>query len=334
METRPRGPCVNPLIIAHLPTPIERATRLGEILGVSDLWIKRDDLTGLGLGGNKVRKLDLLVQDAVDQGCNVLVSGGGRQSNHARVTAAAARRFGIECHLAISGPKPKRYEGNLLICHLLGATIHFDSGNQYYEIEESILNISHQLAESGGLPYPIPVGGASAVGVGAYALAACEIEDQFLAIDNFAMDWIVLADGSGGTHAGLLLGLGASHTRVLGVDVGTRPDLDEAVPDLVTSTAEFLSVANNMGKVFIDHDHIGPGYGRASEQTISALRTAAQSEGLILDPVYTAKALDALRTHAADGRINGRVVFLHTGGTPALFTQEYESQLIEEADTN
>ena len=318
---------MNPLIVAHLPTPIERAPKLGELLGISDLWIKRDDLTGLGLGGNKVRKLDLLVQDAVDQGCDVLVTGGGRQSNHARVTAAAAARFGIGCHLAIGGPEPERYEGNLLICHLLGATIHFDSGNQYYEIEDSILNISDQLAESGGLPYPIPIGGASAVGVGAYVFAAYEIEDQFVAIDNFAMDWIVLADGSGGTHAGLLLGLGASHTRVLGVDVGTRPNLDEAVPDLVTSTAEFLGVANNMGKVFIDHDHIGPGYGRASDQTISALRLAAQSEGLILDPVYTAKALDALRTHAADGRISGRVVFMHTGGTPALFSHVYEDPI-------
>lgn len=325
---------MNPVIIAHLPTPIERAPRLGEILGISDLWIKRDDLTGLALGGNKVRKLDLLVKDAVDQGCNVLVTGGGRQSNHARVTAAAANRFGIECHLALSGPKPERYEGNLLMCHLLGATIHFNSGNEYYEIEESILNISDQLAESGGLPYPIPIGGASTIGVGAYELAAHEIEDQFAAVDNLAMDWIVVADGSGGTHAGLLLGLGASNTRVLGVDVGTRPDLDEAVPELVKSTAEFLCVANNMGTVLVDHDHIGPGYGRASDQTISALRIAAQSEGLILDPVYTAKALDALRTHAADGRISGRVVFLHTGGTPALFSREYEQALREDASTN
>ncbi|CAB4868280.1 unannotated protein [freshwater metagenome] len=148
------------------------------------------------------------------------------------------------------------------------------------------------------------------------------------------MDWIVVADGSGGTHAGLLLGLGASNTRVLGVDVGTRPDLDEAVPQLVKSTAEFLCVANNMGPVLVDHDHVGPGYGRASDQTISALRIAAQSEGLILDPVYTAKALDALRTHAADGRISGRVVFLHTGGTPALFSREYEQALREDASTN
>lgn len=318
---------MNPLVFAHVPTPIEKAPRLGKMLGISDLWIKRDDLTGLALGGNKVRKLDLLVQDAVDQGCDVLVTGGGRQSNHARVTAAAAARFGIDCHLAISGPEPARYEGNLLVSSILGATMYFESGDTYDEIENSILEIADELAEKGSLTYPIPIGGASAVGVGAYIFAAHEIEDQFVEIDNFAMDWIVVADGSGGTHAGLLLGLGASHTRVLGVDVGTRLDLDEAVPALVASTAEFLGIPNNMGKVFIDHDHIGPGYGRPSEQTISALRLAAQTEGLILDPVYTAKALDALRTHAADGRISGRVVFLHTGGTPALFSHEYEYPL-------
>lgn len=318
---------MSPLALAHLPTPLEAAPRLGAAIGVPDLWVKRDDLTGLALGGNKARKLEFLVAEALEQGCDTLVTGGGPQSNHARLTAAAAARAGLGCHLALAGPVPDRVEGNLLLDHLLGATLHFDGAIDYDEIEADIRRVADRLAGDGHHPYAIPIGGASITGVAAYARAVDELDAQLAAIGREPFDWIVVGDGSGGTHAGLLAGLGAAPTRVLGVDVGTRPDLDTAVGELARATATSLGLTARPGPVLVDHDHVGRGYGWATPGAVAAMRRAARTEGLVLDPVYSAKALDALSSRAADGRIAGRVLFWATGGAPAMFAAGYEGPL-------
>jgi len=313
--------------LAHLPTPLERAGRLGEHLGIDDLWVKRDDLTGLALGGNKARKLELLLADALAQGADTLVTGGGPQSNHARITAAAAATAGLGCHLALAGPRPAHTDGNLLLNHLLGATLHFDGAIDYYDIERDIEQVAERLAAAGRRPYAIPVGGASVIGAAAYALAVDEVATQLATLDAAPFDWIVVADGSGGTQAGLLAGLGTTRTRVLGVDVGTRPDLDTAVPALAHATADHLGRPTDLGPTIVDHDHVGRAYGWATEGAVDAMRAAARTEGLILDPVYSAKAMHALTTRAREGSVTGRVLFWHTGGAPAMFAQEFERPL-------
>jgi len=326
----PRGPRLvieDDLGIACTPTPLQRMDRLADALG-SDaaLLVKRDDLTGLALGGNKARKLAALATDAVAQGADCLVTGGGRQSNHARITAAAARRLGIECHLALGGEPPDHHDGNLLLDDLLGAHVHFDPADDYYGIEASITARAGRLRADGRSPYAIPVGGASTIGVGAYATAVAELRTQL----DTDPDWMVVADGSGGTHAGLLAGLSAaSPTRVLGVDVGTRPDLDTMVPALAADAAGVLALGAPNRTVLVDHDHVGAGYGELSAECRDAIRLVARTEGLLLDPVYSGKAMAALLSALRDGRIAAgeSVVFWATGGSPALFARRYEADL-------
>ena len=314
--------------LALLPTPVQRMDRLAATLGTdATLLVKRDDLTGLALGGNKARKLALLAEDALARGADCLVTGGGPQSNHARITAGAANRLGLECHLALAGDPPARRDANLLLDTLLGAQLHFGGARTYYEIETAIEALAAQRRADGHMPYAIPVGGASTVGVAAYALAVDELRDQ-LGDDP---DWIVVADGSGGTHAGLLAGLGAeSPTQVLGVDVGTRPDLDTRVPEMAQAASEHLGRSEPRDVVLVDHDHIGGGYGVLSDACRDALRLTARTEGLVLDPVYSGKAMAALVDALASGRIGGddTVVFWSTGGSPALFAHAYEDALV------
>jgi D-cysteine desulfhydrase family pyridoxal phosphate-dependent enzyme len=300
--------------LAFVPTPVEPLPHLTDALGGPRIFVKRDDLTGLALGGNKARKLDRICADAVARGCDVLVTGGGIQSNHVRQTAAAARRIGLDCHAVLGdadgGEQPS---GNHLLDVLLGATIDIVDAPEYYDVEREIVAASDRLRAEGRRPYAIPVGGANAAGVQAYADAARELLGQ-----RGDIDWIFVADGSGGTHAGLLVGFGDKGPRVVGVDVGTRPDLDDAVPRLAGGR-----------DAVIDHDHIGDGYGELDARTLDALRLAARTEGLLLDPVYTGKAFAGMCTWIADGRVGARdnVLFWHTGGQPALFASRYATQL-------
>jgi D-cysteine desulfhydrase family pyridoxal phosphate-dependent enzyme len=308
--------------------------RLAAAIGASArLLIKRDDLTGLALGGNKARKLEYLCGEALEQGSDTLVTGGGPQSNHARITAAAANRIGLDCQLALAGPDPRRHDGNLLLDDLLGATVHFTGDREYYEIESSIEALAAQLTADGRRPFAIPVGGASVTGVVAYALAIDELRTQL----DADPDWIFVADGSGGTHAGLLAGLGAtSPTRVVGVDVGTRPDLDDSVPMLAAQAAAALGREAPSPHVIVDHDHFGRGYGALSDECADAIRSVARAEGVFLDPVYSGKAMAALFDWLRDGRIKAddTVVFWHTGGAPALFVDQYEAPFRRERETD
>jgi D-cysteine desulfhydrase family pyridoxal phosphate-dependent enzyme len=321
--------------LATLPTPLEPLPRLGAHHGVPRLFVKRDDLTGLALGGNKARKLELLCADALDQGCDTLVTGGGVQSNHARMTAAAASRLGLACHLVLGGPPRDRKTANLLLDHLFGATLHFTTeleleagADSYYGLERAITDLADRVRRHGARPYTIPIGGASTVGAVAYVLAADELAAQLPEAGITGVDTVVVADGSGGTHAGLLAGL-PSTTTIVGVDVGTRPDLDEAVPSLAADAARACGRPLPTATVIVDHDHIGDGYGALTDAALGALQLAARSEGIALDPVYSAKAMAALVARVEDGRIDRatNVVFWHTGGAVALFSDRYAEAL-------
>lgn len=315
----PTGHSRTPL--AHLPTRLEPMPRLGRHLGLDEgtLWVKRDDCTGLAGGGNKVRKLEFLCADAIAKSCDVLVTGGGRQSNHVRMTAAAAARLGLDCTLVMSSDEPDRPAGNVVLDHLFRPDFVWAGRLDYYGLEAAIEQETERLHRSGRRPYRMPIGGASEVGALGYVAAADELDAQMP-----GADLIVVADGSGGTHAGLVAGLG-HHDRVLGVDVGTRPDLDEQVPAKADSTAQLAARPAPGGEVQIDHDRFGEGYGAPTDSCREALDLAARLEGLVLDPVYSGKAMAGLIAAVRRGRITRdmRVVFLHTGGMPALFSSRY-----------
>jgi D-cysteine desulfhydrase family pyridoxal phosphate-dependent enzyme len=299
--TRPR--------FVHAPTPLDAALRLSAELGV-ELLVKRDDQTGLALGGNKARKLELLVADAIARGCDTLIATGGAQSNFARMAAAAAAKSGLRCHLVLSGSEPEHATGNLVLDHLFGATVEFAGTAHWGRLEERVQALATEL---GPRAYPMPVGGSTPLGALAYVDAASELLAQL----GRRPDWIVVADGSGGTHAGLLAGLPPS-VRVLGIDVARPPvPLLEHVATLAAATAQLAGRAAPPAPIVVDH--AGPGYAIASDEGLAAVRLAARSEGLLLDPVYTGKAMAGLIAAARAKTIGGTVVFWHTGGAPALF---------------
>jgi D-cysteine desulfhydrase family pyridoxal phosphate-dependent enzyme len=320
------------LALAVLPTPLEPADRLGAALGMKPgaLWVKRDDVTGLGGGGNKARKLEYLCADALDRGADTLVTGGGPQSNHARMTAAAANRLGLGCTLVMAGPRPDPAVGNVLLVELLGPDVMWTDAREgpmdYYAIEAAIDEACERLSADGRRPYRTPIGGASAVGALGYVRAAAELQAQAAAAFGGGAhpQVVVVADGSGGTHAGLAAGLG-DLDLVLGVDVGARPDLDEVVPAKAAEVAGLAGLPEPRGTVRVDHDRVGAGYGAATEECREAVLLAARQEGLILDPVYTGKAMAGLIAARRNGSIaaTDRTVFVHTGGMPALFAPAY-----------
>lgn len=312
---------LRPLDLGHIPTPIEPMDRLGAALGLEPgrLWVKRDDCTGLAGGGNKVRKLRWLCADALAQGCDTLVTGGGRQSNHVRLTAAAANLLGLECTVVLASTEPDTASGNVVLDHVLGPEIVWGGNLGFAETEAAILDTAARLESEGRRPYPMPVGGASTIGALGYVDGAHEIDEQ---LDDVAL--VVTADGSGGTHAGLAAGLG-SFDRVLGVDVGARPDVAAAVSPKANDVAEHLGIDAPTGTCVVDSERVGDDYGDATDECREALDLAARHEGLLLDPVYSGKAMAGLIAAAREQRLPaaGRVVFLHTGGLPAIFSSRY-----------
>lgn len=318
--------------LAHLPTPLEPAPALGAELGL-DLWIKRDDCTGLAGGGNKTRKLEFLLGAALDQGADTLITQGAVQSNHVRQTAAAAARFGLKCEVILeerTGSKAVDYlgNGNVLLDRLLGAKVSFVPGGT--DMAAAMEAAAEAVRRSGGAPYVIPGGGSNATGALGYADCARELAAQ---ADETGMPIgrVVTATGSAGTQAGLVAGLAVigADIPVLGIGVRAPEAQQEAsVRKLAHETAALLGHPERMRDelVVADCDYVGEGYGLIDQGVIAALALAARTEGLLLDPVYTGKAMKGLIALARRGDFAGEtVVFLHTGGAQGLFG--YASEL-------
>lgn len=292
------------------PTPLEPAPRLSRALGLDpdDLWIKHDDLTGLGGGGNKVRKLEWTAGTALAHGADVLVTSGAAQSNHARLTAAAGARLGVDVVLVLTGSPAAL--GNIALDALLGATIHWAGDVPEGELAERVQEVADSLAAQGRTPGVIPFGGSNALGARGYEQAGMELLQQDPGVEQS-----VVAVGSGGTMAGLVATLGVK--RVLGVDTGAMPEPVAAVAGMV---AELTGRPEDGTALRIDRTLVGPGYGSVTEEVLDAMTLAARTEGLVLDPTYTARAMAGLLAAVRDGRIGRgrRVVFWHTGGLPGL----------------
>ena len=323
------------LALATLPTPLHELPRLRDALGGASrcprLWIKRDDLTGLALGGNKARKLEYLIADAIDRGATVVLTTGAAQSNHARMTAAAARAAGLKVHLVLTAEADPPLQGNLLLDRLFGAVIHYvpppaDPTLATSEEEAAkVAEVLAQLTAGGDRPYEIPVGGSSGVGVLGYTYGTREIVDQLAAM-NVQPSRLYFASGSRGTQAGLTLGAkwcGAPYA-VYGVAVsGGESFKRERAYRIANEAATLARISTRVTSedLVTDQRYIGEGYGIATAAGVEAIRLLAETEGILLDPVYTAKAMAALIDHVRSGEIDpsSSVLFLHTGGVPALF---------------
>lgn len=317
------------LRLAQLPTPLQGAPRLSERLGVRIL-IKRDDQTGLALGGNKARKLEFLIADALAKNADSIVTTGGSQSNHARITAAACRVAGLDCHLVLDRGVHPEPQGNLLLDRLLGAHVHFVDTQDPAEAVAGMETVAGELRSQGHMPYIIPRGGSVPAGATGYANFVPELLRQ---LEAMAIDpsWLYIATGSTGTHSGILAGLTAAGNPfgVQGISVSRdQRQQEEKVLSLANQTLQHLDLppATKPEHVRVDDRYVGPGYGHPTEETMEALEVTALDEGIILDPVYTGKAMAGLIGHARERTLGSddTVVFVHTGGSPALFAYNRE----------
>ena len=318
--------------LCHQPTPLEAMPRLTEKLGGPRLWIKRDDCTGLATGGNKTRKLEFLVGDALQRGSDILVTQGAVQSNHVRQTAAAACKFGLGCHALLERRVPDRdndYEitGNVLFDNIFGTVIEFRPPG--LDMNAEALQIVEKLTIEGRNPYFIPGGGSNEIGALGYVSCAFELLEQFDA-QKLDVGQIVLASGSAGTHAGLLAGLHAANSNIPVLGISVRQSKEQqvnAVYRLAKSTAaRLIDIPLSIESVQVDDGYVGDGYGLPTQGTYKAIDLAAKCEGLLLDPVYSAKGFDGLVSliHNAFFKTDKDVVFIHTGGSAALFAYGVE----------
>jgi len=321
MRTFPR------INFAHLPTPVEPLPRLSAELGGPNLLVKRDDLTGLAFGGNKIRKLEYLLAEAQSHGAHTIITAGAVQSNHCRQTAAACAHLNFDCILVLSGEKPSNVTGNLLLDQLFNAEIVWTS---LQERDQMLQQTFQKEWELGRRPYMIPYGGSNTTGATAYAFAMKELLDQ-----KYQPDWIIFASSSAGTQAGLVTGarLFGFKGNILGISVDeTEADLKAHVASLANATADALGEKINFlpQDIMVNADYLGGGYGIMGAPEIEAIRLFARQEGLLLDPVYTGRAAAGLIDLIRKGYFKQEeiVLFWHTGGTPALFSEKY-AQLAE-----
>lgn len=310
--------------LAQLPTALHPLENLSKLLGGPRIWIKRDDNTGLALGGNKARKLEYLLADALHQQADTLITAGAFQSNHARMTAAAASKAGLKCHLVLRGKCYQR-QGNLLLDELFGATIHRLEPTT--DREKYMVELASQLSKEGSHPYIIDVGGSNHVGSLGYVAAVREIRDQLPTADYF--DETVVAVGSGGTYAGLAIGL---------KQYGVTTNLRGIAVDKENFTDKVLAISNQATKAYglplldeedvtLNYQYIGEGYGIPTAGSFEAIKLLATQEGILLDPVYSGKAMAGLIDQIRSGvcHPSQNILFWHTGGAPSLFA--WENQL-------
>ncbi|MGW1599289.1 D-cysteine desulfhydrase family protein [Streptomyces sp. NPDC002343] len=302
-----------PVPLGTFPTPVEPAPRLAAALGLGpdDLWVKRDDLTGLGGGGNKIRKLEWTVGAALGEGADTLVTTGAAQSNHARLTAAAGARLGLDVVLVLRGSPGGSRSGNLALDGLFGARLAWAGEVDRAGLDAAADDVCARLRAAGARPALIPFGGSSALAAQGYADCGAELREQVPRLRT-----AVVALGSGGTMAGLVAALGSG--SVLGVDVGALEDPAAAVAGFAAPLTDEKVTPEGLR---VRRDQVGAGYAALTGPVTEALRLAARTEGLVLDPTYTGRALAGLRAAVEDGDIRPgeKTVLLHTGGLPGLF---------------
>ncbi|OEU49101.1 MAG: D-cysteine desulfhydrase [Desulfobulbaceae bacterium S3730MH12] len=311
--------------LAEFPTPIHYLETLTKKYQGPAVYMKRDDLTSLGMGGNKTRKLEFLIGEALEQKKDTLVTAGGIQSNHCRLTAAAARKAGLDCHLVLNGTPPEIPNGNLLLDTLFGAKIHFCDRA---ERDERLFQVGGELEEKGKKPYVIPVGGSNSIGSVGYVDAMLELVNQ---MDDLSItaDSIVFATSSGGTQAGLALGakIGGFKGDVLGISIDQVQAGPGPFPPVLTEIAN--GAAARLGSDIrltesdfsLNYDYLGAGYAMPGELEFNAIQDLALHEGILLGPVYTARAMGGMLDLIKKGNFtkDQTVLFWHTGGTPELF---------------
>jgi len=318
--------CTLPTVnLGFFPTPIHELKTLSKKLGGPQIFIKRDDLTGLALGGNKIRKLAFILGDALQQGADTIITAGASQSNHCRQTAAAAARLQLDCHLLLGGEAPPQYQGNLLLDKLFGSHIHWSGKHRKGEdIPQLIATLKAQNKQ----PYCVPYGGSNELGAMGFIQASEELARQTQA-SAIKISHLIFASSSGGTHAGLMLGkqlLDAPY-QVIGINIdkdesGERSFADTIIT-LANQTARFINQPEHFSQddLNLNHNYTGNGYGVIGEREKQAIALLAQTEGILLDPVYTGRAMGGLIDMIQRGELTRKdtVLFWHTGGAPALF---------------
>ncbi|MGI9315904.1 MAG: D-cysteine desulfhydrase [bacterium] len=314
--------------LAHLPTPLEYLKNLSDALDGPNIYIKRDDCTGLATGGNKTRKLEFLIADALEKKADTVITQGAVQSNHARQTVAAGLKYGMACEILLenrteSSERDYLESGNVFLDRLFGANVtHFPKDTN---MDEAMETKAEELRAQGKTPYIIPGGGSNPIGALGYVNCALETltqaNDMGLKIDHF-----VTATGSAGTQAGLVLGLEATNSNIPLLGIGVRapkPKQEENVYQLACKTAEYMGIPGVVArdKVIADSNYVGGGYGVPTEGMIEAVELMARKEAILMDPVYSGKGLAGLIDYIRKERFqkNQNIVFLHTGGSAALF---------------
>jgi L-cysteate sulfo-lyase len=316
------------LRITHGPTPLEPMKRLSEALGGPNLWIKRDDCTGLASGGNKTRKLEYLMAEALQQGADTVITQGATQSNHARQTVAIAAKLGMQSHIILEDRTgytfdDYKHSGNVFLDHLFGARVSevpLDT-----DMNKAMADVADELRAKGRKPYVIPGGGSNPVGALGYVTCALELMEQANNM-GLAIDHLVHATGSAGTQAGLVVGMYGARSQIPVLGIGVRAakaPQEERVFGLACETAELLGVPGSVLRedVVANCDYVGPGYGLPTPGMIEAVTMLARLEGILLDPVYSGKGMAGLIDRCRNGRFRKgqNVVFLHTGGSVALY---------------
>lgn len=318
---------MNPrLRLGTLPTPVEPLPRLSARLGCQ-LFVKRDDMTGIAFGGNKVRKLEFVLADAVAHGAKTIITVGAVQSNHCRITAALSAKLGLHCILVLSGSPPENPNGNLLLDYLLGTEIVWSTREQR---DEMLKQTFDEAWAAGKRPFLIPLGASTPVGTLGYLEGFREFIQQ-----GVEVDWIVVASSSAGTQAGLVLGAiqAGWNGRILGISIDHKASvLQDMVAELAMETADRMKYEVKISKemIHVSADYLGDGYGIMGQSEKDAIQMFAREEGLFLDPVYTGRAAAGMLDLAANGffKPHERILFWHTGGTPALFADSYAGDLV------
>jgi 1-aminocyclopropane-1-carboxylate deaminase/D-cysteine desulfhydrase-like pyridoxal-dependent ACC family enzyme len=330
MVTEPLGIAALPRFrLFDGPSPLHRLPRFSAVLGGgADVWIKREDLLPLAFGGNKLRNLEFLVGAALADGADVLVTSGRRWSNHCRLTAAAGAAAGLPVHLVLTGPPISPPGANERLDRLLGAVVHVAATDDRADREALVNEVLAMLQAEGRRPYVVPVGGSGAIGAAGQVLGGLELVAQARAL-GMEPRAVVLPSATGGTQAGILVGLrlGGLASRVIGVAVASPPaELVPVVAQLLEALRPLAGLGVDVAEIDLDGSFVGPAYGVPTPAAAEAAELLARTEGILVDPIYTAKALAGLVVGVRSGRLSGSIVFWHAGGTPGLFEMPPDGQ--------